>query len=74
MPHPWPMVGKSTFKLGSCIHRPLWRAAVWQFPHSRAGGCFATTTTQSEAFSESLPWAPTLSLWAVGQLAAPASA
>ncbi|MBW2577819.1 MAG: hypothetical protein JRE38_07095 [Deltaproteobacteria bacterium] len=29
MPHPWPMVGKSTFKLGSCIHGPLWRAAVW---------------------------------------------
>jgi len=47
--------GKSTFELGSCIHRPLWRAAVWPFPHSRVGGRFATTTTQSEAFSESLP-------------------
>jgi hypothetical protein len=55
MPHLWPMVGESTFKLGSCIHRPLWRTAVWQFAHSCVGGRFVTTTTQSEAFSESLP-------------------
>ncbi len=55
---PLSLVGESTFKLRSCIHRPLWCAAVWQLLHSRVGGRLATTTTQSEAFSESLPQAP----------------
>jgi hypothetical protein len=71
---PVAVVEESMFEPGSAIHRPLWRAAVWQSPHLRAGGCLSTTTTQSETFSESLPETPTLPLWVVGQLTAPASA
>ena len=68
------LVGKSTSELGSCIYSPLWRAAAWQLVHSRVGGRLATTTIQSEAFSESLLQAPRFSSWAVGQLVAPTSA
>jgi hypothetical protein len=71
---PVALVWESTFTPGSAIHLPLWRAAVWQLPHLRAGDRGAITTTQSETFSESLPETPTRSLWVTGQLTAPTSA